>query len=932
MLILYLLDRTKLPSMKRIIRISTLFCLFLIVKSAIGQKTCFNLTMPSVYEKDKYANYYPDFDWKSDSLFWTIFDLKNPKEGHYFERWDSLLVKMDGNVVNGKREGIWKMNFRYKNEILTFTVNYKDGKKNGAYNRINLKNNDTTYIQSGNYINDYRNGNVKFEFRGEFLGNCTFKTGELEGDKTTYFYSDNKLKGIDHYRQGKLEGKSIEYNYDGTVSHEKNFQNGIQLGEELVYRQEWVRVSRKKYKPNYYLQDKIIYYPGIGNWTVMRFSQNGDTIDYIRKVDSLKEGRAIEDSYGVYKSINYYHKGSKEGPKIEIYGKDTVSKGYFKNDLEDGLFITFNKKDTLKRSFYINGTREGWCYELNCRKNRKDTIFSKYYHKGMLDGRSVEYGKNNKISSCAYYKKGLLDGKFVGYLNRKYLVFFKKRYIAGESNYKKGLLDGTWKRYHSNGKLKFEIVFKNNIPYTSVAAYSIKGEKLDAGTLKEGNGTFNRYYDLGKPMYSFTFQNGRCKGHYTADFFYFKEEGDFSGRIDTNYNENYNLDQIYSSIRSVYQFRKIRRINDQDTTMRETVFDSTIKSKYISDYKYNRLVGTFSIDSTGNRSGLSKEFYLNGNIKSIEKNIVVYDTLIEKRRKYRYYGIPHLVTALDSVSTRYYESGGIMSRENYVLDKMKGVCKYYDELGMLKREYHIINDSTEFSLFNCDTVNYLNNGVKEGKWISLGVNHGSGCNDNPSEIEFYIHGKPYGIWLQYSDENGNLLNRKVWRDTTIAGEQIYNEQTGRLLGEGSIFRDETKFGKWYIYNLKNGNKVFEFDFSTKNCKYYNSKKGYLKAEGTMNGAYPEGKWRIYNKKGHFKNAKYKQIVKIIFARKNVIYNGILRYSYYDERELRGANYRSEKKEARMYRKYNRKGQHKYKKLIKAYTDDDILNHRDSEII
>ena len=77
------------------------------------------------------------------------------------------------------------------------------------------------------------------------------------------------------------------------------------------------------------------------------------------------------------------------------------------------------------------------------------------------------------------------------------------------------------------------VFFKDNLPYTSISAFSEKGKNLDAGTLTNGNGIFNYYCPNGAPNFSFTFENGACKGKYHIEDSERTEDGTIFGIRDS---------------------------------------------------------------------------------------------------------------------------------------------------------------------------------------------------------------------------------------------------------------------------------------------------------------------------------------------------------------------------------------------------------------
>ncbi len=62
--------------------------------------------------------------------------------------------------------------------------------------------------------------------------------------------------------------------------------------------------------------------------------------------------------------------------------------------------------------------------------------------------------------------------------------------------------------YHTNGEIWSEIYFKNGLFWTVISNFNSNGDKVEKGTLKDGNGTRYIYNDEGVLLYIETFKNG----------------------------------------------------------------------------------------------------------------------------------------------------------------------------------------------------------------------------------------------------------------------------------------------------------------------------------------------------------------------------------------------------------------------------------------
>ena len=74
-------------------------------------------------------------------------------------------------------------------------------------------------------------------FDGNRLYEGDFKKGVYDGQGTLYVYinDDTILKRTGEYKEGKLNGKGIAYNYDGTIEYEGYFKNDEYSGLGTYY-------------------------------------------------------------------------------------------------------------------------------------------------------------------------------------------------------------------------------------------------------------------------------------------------------------------------------------------------------------------------------------------------------------------------------------------------------------------------------------------------------------------------------------------------------------------------------------------------------------------------------------------------------------------------------------------------------------------------
>jgi antitoxin component YwqK of YwqJK toxin-antitoxin module len=88
----------------------------------------------------------------------------------------------------------------------------------------------------------------------------------------------------------------------------------------------------------------------------------------------------------------------------------------------------------------------------------------------------------------------------------------KKYYDNGTSQevaeFKDGKFNGVRKYFYPNGQLWIEQTYRNGKSWTVVANYTDKGQKRDAGTLHDGNGTIIFDNEDGTARETKTYMNG----------------------------------------------------------------------------------------------------------------------------------------------------------------------------------------------------------------------------------------------------------------------------------------------------------------------------------------------------------------------------------------------------------------------------------------
>lgn len=197
--------------------------------------------------------------------------------------------------------------------------------------------------------------------------------------------------------------------------------------------------------------------------------------------------------------------------------QETVSHPIFGSAVEENVFnkdstlivrkiFTLNKKFTKEKYeigsvfyYYSNGIlkAKGGYYKLN----KADMFGQRTEYK---EGKWTIYDEEGNISATTFLKKNTKHGDYIEY--------YPDGKISGSGTFKSGKLNGVSKRFFVNGQLHRAVIYTEGKLMNVKSFYTLKGKKIDFGSLKDGNGTF-KSYDLktGKIETVHTVRNGIIK-------------------------------------------------------------------------------------------------------------------------------------------------------------------------------------------------------------------------------------------------------------------------------------------------------------------------------------------------------------------------------------------------------------------------------------
>lgn len=267
-----------------------------------------------------------------------------------------------------------------------------------------------------------------------------------------------------------------------------------------------------------------------GNITVIKETgeyKNGKRENYWFTYSAMELAEPFDWSLGI--KVNYVN-GKKEGWECTYsyaeYGNASSlyerKRVFYKNGVEDGPIIGFNEKgDTVLAGQFKDGLGQGLF------KFRNDSVQELNFDRLYVDGEEVEtifYHENGKVASRGklidfqphgLYKmydttgiliaeqnfdKGILEGESTIYVNGK---------IHERHNFKNNEIEGLSRYYHANGQLWTVVEIKDGKVWNVLSNFDRDGKLQDKGSLKNGNGTINRYSEEGDLIAVDNYKNGK---------------------------------------------------------------------------------------------------------------------------------------------------------------------------------------------------------------------------------------------------------------------------------------------------------------------------------------------------------------------------------------------------------------------------------------
>ncbi|WP_299840203.1 toxin-antitoxin system YwqK family antitoxin [uncultured Tenacibaculum sp.] len=323
---------------------------------------------------------------------------------------------------------------------------------------------ETIYISKED--NKPLNGAYKIAETSGAYADITFKNGKIDGTYISYDFAGNKSSEA-NYINGKIDGKQISYFQNGKIQEETYYKNGQKNGTWLTYNRQG-----KVYRTEQYKNDKKE-----GKWVkelknvqdntksvIIEFYKNNEPTG--RWEERLTDGKLKWEK--VHSSpTNYikksYHLNGKIAQELQI--KNRRKNGITTHYTPEGILrykINYdNDYITYEEKYFENGTLES---KTNFKYGKRNGVYTKFNEDGVKiqEGQYVDTfksgiwktfeGKKGRQISALTYKNGKLNG-----IGKFYNL--KSKTVEMQGNYVSGKKHGMWKHYDASGELTKEIEF-----------------------------------------------------------------------------------------------------------------------------------------------------------------------------------------------------------------------------------------------------------------------------------------------------------------------------------------------------------------------------------------------------------------------------------------------------------------------------------------
>ncbi len=360
------------------------------------------------YQKDTIQgtveSYYANGEYRKKTPY--VAGMKNGEERIYEE---------DGRVI-------WLVRYEKNAVINREAINRYagDGEKTGLW--ITFHPNEVKKLE-GNYVNGQRNGIWKeYDEKGKLLNIYEYKDGQLADNETAlnvidqekYYYPNGQVKRVETRQGNKRQGFTKTYDKDGNLILSQIFRNDTLVAEGNQNNEGKNVGLWKYYWPNGNLKSTGNYKNGLKDGAWKYYFRNGE----LEQEGFWKSGKLDGEWIWYFKDgkkrcIMHFEDGVEEGDYIEWDQYNyVVAEGEYKEGYRVGKWL-MSGGDYIGRGKYRDGLKDGeWVYYYY-EEEPESLIFRGEYQDGEPDGRHTYYYQQNIPRYIHEYKAGLKNGTFV---------------------------------------------------------------------------------------------------------------------------------------------------------------------------------------------------------------------------------------------------------------------------------------------------------------------------------------------------------------------------------------------------------------------------------------------------------------------------------------------------------------------------------------
>jgi antitoxin component YwqK of YwqJK toxin-antitoxin module len=470
------------------------------------------------------------------------------QDGYQIFRYPNGTVSSEGLFKNGKPDGYWKS---------YYVTGLK--KSEGKYSSFQLDSIWVFFDQAGdtvekiNYLFGKRNGYC-YKYRkdlseGIYIYKRELYAGAKKEGTAFFYYPDGKIQQTISYNDGKKEGLSKEFDKNGTVITQLEYNNDFLISRERINRVDVKGLKQGVWKEFYpaggvkseknFRDDQLHgYYKEKDARGVLVLTMLYDNGSIVKSEVEDEPDIEIENKYDQNNRLIYsgpYRNKIPVGVHREFGADGKVTNAYVYND--NGLLLSegivdeggkFNGKwkdlypdgTTLAEGQYSDSRRTGvWKFYTASGKleqtgsfnnGRPDGLWKWYYENGTLlreeeyfqgqrDGVYTEYSPAGDIIAQGGYTDGEKNGAWK----------YKSGDNTEEGNYIIGLRDGLWKSYYSDGKIRFKGNYMQGNPDGQLTYYYENGRPREEQFYRMGikQKTWKKYDEEGVPVLTITYKD-----------------------------------------------------------------------------------------------------------------------------------------------------------------------------------------------------------------------------------------------------------------------------------------------------------------------------------------------------------------------------------------------------------------------------------------